>query len=101
MKVQQFYNKNQFIITDGAKKVFQSYDSTIAKIDANGVLTLGEDWNYSNTTRKHFYLFLNDYKNDINAEQYKNIFSKGFETCKNKAQFIENLIKRKIIKVSL
>lgn len=32
MKVQQFYNKNQFITTDGNTVVFQSYDSTIAQI---------------------------------------------------------------------
>lgn len=41
MRVQQFYNRNQFLLSDehGAK-VFQSYNSTIAKIDRNGVLTL-------------------------------------------------------------
>ena len=101
MKVTQFYNKNQFIITDGTKKVFQSYNSTIAEIDKNGTLKLGDNWNFSNTTRKHLYLFLNDYKNDIKAEQYKNIFSKGFNTCKNKSEFIKNLIALKIVKVCL
>lgn len=102
MKVQQFYNRNQFLLSDehGAK-VFQSYDSTIAKIDGNGVLTLSDKWNYSATTKKHLYLFLNDYKNNINDEQYKNIFSKGFNDSKNKTQFIYNLIKNKIVKVIL
>lgn len=101
MKVSQFYNKNQFIITDGTKKVFQSYNSAIAEIDKNGTLKLGEDWDYSATTKKYLYLFLNDYKNEIKAEQYKNIFSKGFNDCKNKTQFLKNLIANKIIKVCL
>lgn len=102
MRVQQFYNRNQFLLSDehGAK-VFQSYDSTIAKIDRNGVLTLSDRWDYSATTKKHLYLFLNDYKNNINAEQYKSIFSKGFNDSKNKTQFINNLIKNKIVKVIL
>ena len=101
MKVQQFYNKNQFLLSDEYNKIFQSYDSTIAKIDKNGLLTLSPLWDYSNTTKKHLYLFLNDYKNNIKAEQYKNIFTKGFNTCNNKTQFIKNLIKNKIVKVSL
>lgn len=101
MKVQQFYNKNQFIISGNGATVFQSYDSTIAEIDKNGTLKLGEDWNYSATTKKHLYLFLNDYKNDIKAEQYKNIFTKGFNDSKNKTAFINDLIKNKIIKVCL
>ena len=102
MKVRQFYNRNQFLLSDehGAK-VFQSYNSAIAKISRNGVLTLSNKWDYSATTKKHLYLFLNDYKNDINAEQYKNIFSKGFNDSKNKTQFINNLIKNKIVKVIL
>ena len=102
MKVQQFYNKNQFLLSDEhGTKVFQSYDSTIAKIDRNGVLTLSNRWDYSATTKKHLYLFLNDYKNNITAEQYKNIFSKGFNDSKNKTKFINNLIKNKIVKVNL
>ena len=60
-KVTQFYNKNQFIITSNERTVFQSYDSTIAIIDSKNHLTLGCDWDYSNTTRKHLYLFLGDY----------------------------------------
>ena len=60
MKVNQFYNKNQFLIIDKGVKYFQSYDSMIAKIE-NGALTLGMDWDYSKTTLKHLYLFINDY----------------------------------------
>lgn len=60
MKVNQFYNKNQFIITSKESVVFQSYDSIIA-IKENDKLTLGRHWDYSNTTRKHLYLFLDEY----------------------------------------
>lgn len=60
MKVNQFYNKNQFIITSKESVVFQSYNSIIA-IKENDKLTLGRHWDYSNTTRKHLYLFLQDY----------------------------------------
>ena len=61
MKVEKFYNKNQFIIRGEGKTVFQSYQSEIAEIDKNGNLTLGIDWDYSRTTLKHLYLFLNNY----------------------------------------
>lgn len=101
MKVRQFYNKNQFIITGNGATVFQSYDSTIAKIDANGVLSFGSDWDYSATTKKHLYLFLNDYKCLIDNFQYSQLFSKGFSESKNKTAFLNNLIKKKVINISL
>lgn len=98
--VQQFYNKNQFIINTEKEITFQSYDSTIATINKKtGVLTLGEDWDYSKTTLKHLYLFLQDYKNDIEGYIYIRIFHKGFDTSKNKRAFLQNLIDNKIIKV--
>lgn len=98
--VQQFYNKNQFIINTEKEITFQSYDSTIATINKKaGVLTLGRDWDYSHTTLKHLYLFLNDYKNEIEGYLYSRIFHKGFDTSKNKRAFLQNLIDNKIIKV--
>ena len=102
MKVQQFYNKNQFVITDGNTVVFQSYDSTIARIEG-GVLVLGSDWDYSKTTLKHLYLFLSDYRNNIYGNQNEEIFhhSGGLANSKNKRQFLQNLINKKTIKVTL
>lgn len=89
MKVEQFYNKNQFIIKNEktSEIVFQSYDSTIAKIK-NGVLTLGKYWDYSNTTRKHLYLFIYDY-----AYKYSYLLNAA-----NKRKSIERAIKEKKIK---
>lgn len=52
-------NANQFIIEDdNGNTFFQSYESTVCKIDRNNKVTLGEDWNYSTTTSKHLYEFL-------------------------------------------
>lgn len=100
MKVSNFYNKNQFVIRGNGEIVFQSYESTIAKINKNGVLTLGDDWNYSKTTLKHLYLFINDYKCDLNNNYYK-MFMENFEDSKNKKQYIQKLIDDKKIKVCL
>ena len=66
MKVEQFYNKNQFHLYGEGKHILQSYDSTVVVIEEEkdrGTLrvTLGRDWDYSNTTRKHVYLFLEEY----------------------------------------
>lgn len=69
MKVQNFDGrngkvKNQFIITDGNKTIFQSYDSVIA-IKENGKITLDEKfWDYSTTTGKYRNQFLNEEKKD-------------------------------------
>ena len=79
MKVKNFYNKNQFLIEEGGKKVFQSYNSTIAIVE-NDKITLGVDWDYSRTTSKHLYLFL---------EEYTNI---NFYGVANKRKYIKKLI---------
>ena len=100
MYISQFYNKNQFIMNDDKKIVFQSYDSIIAVIDKkSGKIVFGNDWDYSTTTRKHLYLFLSDYKYEIGADLYAVIFRRGFEESKNKRQFLQNLIDQKIIKI--
>ena len=59
MKVTNFYdNKNQFII-EGEKGIyFQSYESIVAKIEKNGILKLGTDWDFSKTTLKYLYKFI-------------------------------------------
>lgn len=60
------YAPNQFVIkADGGDKIFfQSYESMVALYDRkNRKLYVSRFWDYSNTTRKHFYIFLNDYTN--------------------------------------
>lgn len=53
---------NQFIIEDGQKVTFQSYNSTIATIDyENAIIYIGRDWNYSQTTNKYRNMFFNEF----------------------------------------
>lgn len=53
---------NQFIIEDTDKKIFQSYDSTIAEIDyKNMEIIIYPDYNYSRTTGKYRNIFFEDY----------------------------------------
>ncbi len=95
MKVEQFYNKNQFVIKGNNGEIFfQSYDSMIARIDEKQKLTLGSDWNYSNTTRKHLYLFLSDYL-------YNNHIESRLMYCKNKSTEIQKMIDENIITLDL
>lgn len=88
MKVHEFYNKNQFIIYWDNKIIFQSYNSTIAIIE-NGQLVVGRNWDYSNTTSKHFYLFLKEYYN-------KRIINEALQKS-NKRKAIQNLIDNELI----
>lgn len=60
-KVENFYNRNQFIITIDDEIYLQSYNSIIAKVHKRyGHLYIYDDWDYSKTTLKHLYLFLQD-----------------------------------------
>lgn len=76
-KVRQLENKNQFIMEDDKKTIFQSYDSIIAIFDKKTRdLTLGCDWDYSRTTLKHLYIFLRDViYYDMTPEQKQDIMS--------------------------
>ena len=66
MHVRQFHNQNQFIVTIYDKdrgvfiKVFQSYNSEICEYDGVTLTLFSSMWDYSNTTRKHFKLFINE-----------------------------------------
>jgi hypothetical protein len=48
---------NQFIVKTKKATYFQSYESVVCKLDGNNIV-LSDDWDYSNTTRKHLYMFL-------------------------------------------
>lgn len=94
MKVRQFYNLNQFIIEGEGKKIFQSYDSTIAIIDyQKQTLTFGRDWDYSHTTMKHLYMFLDEefYLSNINQDIEKALHTN------NKRKALQSLIDKGII----
>lgn len=101
MKVEQLENKNQFIILgDDGEVEFQSYNSRIAKINKNGTLELSNRWNYSRTTLKHLYIFLEKYLynlDDLIQDDIKNILLYS----KNKKKDIQKLIDNDKIFISL
>lgn len=96
MKIENFEGvKNQFLLKeDNGNVTLQSYDSIVAKID-NGILKFGEDWDYSTTTSKYVYKFLEEYIYKINNIQYTEI-KKALLKNNKKAQF-KNLINKGII----
>lgn len=54
---------NQFLIYQNENVIFQSYYSTIAKIDKNNNLILDSNrWDYSRTTLKYLYNFIEQFK---------------------------------------
>ena len=97
MKVEQFLNRNQFHLWDDTNDTFQSYQSLICNIrkDCEEVI-LGGDWDYSTTTSKHLYAFLDeylyDYLEDMNGDNIK--YTLKYTT--NKRNYIQKLIDNKI-----
>ena len=66
---------NQFIIVDDKGTIyFQSYQTIIAKKE-QGIITLDNQWDYSRTTSKYLYQFLDSNRkgieNHIKAGIYK------------------------------
>lgn len=65
MKVEQFLNRNQFRLYDNYTNILQSYDSKVVEITnypgCFQCIVLGRDWDYSTTTSKHVYAFLDEY----------------------------------------
>lgn len=65
MKVEQFLNRNQFHLYGDNKDILQSYESKVVEITNNPgciqCIVLGRDWDYSTTTSKHVYAFLDEY----------------------------------------
>lgn len=93
MKVEQLENKNQFVILGNNGEIeFQSYNSRIARIDKNGVLSLSYHWDYSKTTLKHLYIFLDRYFYNMNDFIQKELKGILYEKCSNKKASIQKLI---------
>lgn len=91
-KVSQLVNKNQFIIETDNAVFFQSYDSVCARYEKKtNTLYVGKDWDYSNTTRKHFYIFVCDYL-------HIGVIENELYFAKSKRAAIQKLIKEKVIK---
>jgi hypothetical protein len=74
---------NQFVIRTKKAKYFQSYDSVVCKLDGINII-LSNNWDYSNTTRKHLYIFLrqNGYYNLSSAKDVRNAIKDGWVILK-------------------
>lgn len=74
---------NQFIIKTKKATYFQSYDSVVCKLDGVNIV-LSTDWDYSNTTRKHLYMFMrqNGYYSLSSAKEVRKAISEGRVTLK-------------------
>lgn len=72
---------NQYIITDGDKITFQSYESIIAVVDcAEHTIVFGKDWKYSNTTNKYRNKFMENcgLKGLASAKAIEKAFKDGY-----------------------
>lgn len=86
MKVHEM-SRNAYIIRnfETGETYLQSYNSTVAVYDEEaGIVTLGRHWNYSVTTLKHVYHFL---------EEYIPTVMDKFTSSRTKKRSIELLIK--------
>ena len=74
---------NQFIIKTKKATYFQSYNSVVCKLDGINIV-LSMNWDYSNTTRKHLYIFLreNGYYNLSSAKEVRKAIKEGWVTLK-------------------
>lgn len=90
MKVHEM-SRNAYIIHNfETDEIFlQSYNSTVAVLDReSGIVTLGRHWDYSVTTLKHVYNFL---------EQYAPSISYNLCNSRTKKRSIERLIENNYI----
>lgn len=96
MKVEQFESKKQFVLKDDKRLIFQSYNSIIAIYDKEkDRLTLGRDWDYSTTTSKYLYKFIDTYFYYMDSK-YKKL-SKELCNTNNKRNTIKKAIKNGLI----
>ena len=95
MKVEQFLNRNQFHLYGEGVDILQSYNSKVVEIK-NGKITLGRDWNYSTTTSKHVYAFIDEYAYGDNMDV--NHIRIELRNSNNKRKYIQKLIDNNIIK---
>lgn len=90
MKVTEM-RRNAYVIENFETKevILQSYNSTIAIIDKeSGYIKIGKHWDYSVTTLKHVYQFLENYAQKI---------PEAFYESRTKKRSVEKMIKLGLI----
>lgn len=93
MKVEQYKHANQYHIYNHTPPIkvdcLQSYNSLVVKVitytEHELEIILGRDWDYSTTTSKHVYEFLEEY-------------GISFDGVTNKRKYVNNLIAEGVIK---
>lgn len=91
---------NQTILENDKTIKFFSYNTLIAIINKNkqnNNLQFTNYWDYSKTTTKYLYQFLNEYKNKISNNIYTKVVD-ALDSTNKKVSF-KNLIDNKIIKL--
>ena len=89
MEILQFSNKNHFIIKKDKKIILQSYKSLVAEYNTDTKnLIFGINWNYSNTTLRNLYKFIDFFITDFDIDKIK-----------NKKAYLQKLIKKNLIKI--
>lgn len=92
---------NQIILENDKTTKFFSYNTLIATINQNKQndnLQFTNKWNYSKTTLKYLYQFLEMYKNRLSNNIYTKVIN-ALDSNNKKANF-EMLINVKIIKLA-
>ena len=96
MKVEQFLNRNQFHLYGEDKDILQSYNSKVVEITnyqgCYQCVKLGKNWDYSTTTSKHVYAFLDEYSKVkiygvINKRKYINELIRDYKN--NREKFLD------------
>ena len=92
---------NQTILENDKTTKFFSYNTLIATINKNkqnNNLQLTNKWDYSKTTLKYLYQFLEMYKNRLSNNIYTKIIN-GLDSTNKKTSF-QALINSKVIKLA-
>lgn len=61
ISVYQLDHLNQFVVYAGGVVAFISYHTLICELHGDKLILNEDYWDYSNTTRKHFKKFINEY----------------------------------------
>lgn len=73
MVMAQFIHKNQFVIVEDEGRVltFKSYKSRCCSVNnERKTIILGRDWDYSNTTLRHLYEFIDMFVPCLHRKTY-------------------------------
>ena len=75
---------NQFVIKTEKATYFQSFKSVVCKLDGTSII-LSNHWEYSNTTRKHLYIFFrkNGFYSLSSAKDVREAIKDGRVALKN------------------